>query len=198
VKRRALKLIGLLVVVALAAELLARLPSTLWVLAQYSAPPVDVTLPVAGVRAAELTDTWGAARSGGRRHEGIDIFAPRGTAVVAATSGEVVRVGQNHLGGNVVYVAGEGAQLYYYAHLDSFRAGIAPGDHVTAGDVIGHVGTTGNAARTPPHLHFGIYPASNWFRAVNPYSFLRDRARTVGTPLKRPKRPRAFMATRFG
>ncbi|HZS38564.1 MAG TPA: M23 family metallopeptidase [Polyangia bacterium] len=191
-KGRALVAVVVIGTLALAAELVSRLPPVLWALVQYSAPPVDVTLPVAGVRAEELSDTWGAARSEGRHHEGIDIFAPRGTAVVAATAGKVVRVGQNRLGGNVIYIAGDGAQLYYYAHLDSFRAGLEPGDTVAAGDVIGHVGKTGNAAHTPPHLHFGIYPASNWFRAVDPYPFLRDRARTVGTPLKpiKPVKPR--------
>jgi murein DD-endopeptidase MepM/ murein hydrolase activator NlpD len=196
VKRRVLVGVVVIGVIALVGELLGRVPSTVWVLMQYASPPVDVTLPVAGVRASELTDTWGAARSEGRRHEGIDIFAARGTAVVAATSGRVVRVGQNRLGGNIVYVAGEGAQLYYYAHLESFRAGLEAGDTVSAGDVIGRVGTTGNAAHTPPHLHFGIYPASNWFRAVDPYPFLRDRARTVGKPLKRPKRTHAQLAAR--
>jgi murein DD-endopeptidase MepM/ murein hydrolase activator NlpD len=183
---RALALCGLIAIGLM--ELVTRLPAEIWALLQYASPPEDIVLPVAGVRRDELTDTWGAARSEGRKHEGIDIFAPRGTPVVAAAAGRVVRVGQNRLGGNVIYVAGDGAQVYYYAHLDSFRAGLAPGDHVRAGDVLGHVGHTGNAARTPAHLHFGIYPAMNWFRAVDPYPFLRDNARTVGTPLKRPKR----------
>ncbi len=106
---RALALCGLLAVGLL--ELVTRLPAEIWALVQYSSPPGDIVLPVAGVRRDELTDTWGAARSEGRKHEGIDIFAPRGTAVVAAAAGRVVRVGQNRLGGNVVYVAGDGAQV---------------------------------------------------------------------------------------
>jgi peptidoglycan LD-endopeptidase LytH len=135
-------------------------------------PDSVLRVPVGGVRAAEVSDSWGAPRSGGRKHEGQDIFAPRGTPVYSATEGYVVRVGENRLGGNVVFVAGAGGRWYYYAHLDSHAPHLSVGDHVTPGTVLGYVGTTGNAAGTPPHLHFGVYATGG---AVNPHPLLADR-----------------------
>jgi murein DD-endopeptidase MepM/ murein hydrolase activator NlpD len=145
-----------------------------WALVRYSVPPARLTVPVAGVARSSLRSSWGEPRSGHRRHQGIDIFARRGTPVVAASDGEVVRVGHDRLGGNVVWVAGGGARLYYYAHLDAFRAGLQRGEQVRAGAPLGRVGTTGNARGTPPHLHFGIYPASHAFFAVDPTPVLRQ------------------------
>lgn len=116
-----------------------------------------------------LTDTWGGARSGGRRHEGIDIFAPRGTPIHAATRGVVLNVGPNGLGGRTVMILGPGGQRHYYAHLDRY-ADLAEGQWIKAGDVVGYVGDSGNARGTPPHLHYGIYTASG---AINPYPLLR-------------------------
>lgn len=129
--------------------------------------PGSLPMPVAGVR--KVTDTWGAARSNRRRHEGIDIFAPRGTAVLSTTEGVVTTVGTNKLGGKVVWVVGPAGQRHYYAHLDDY-AQIAVGDLVSPGTVIGKVGNTGNARGTSPHLHYGIY--SNG--AVNPYPLLQN------------------------
>lgn len=131
--------------------------------------PAALPVPVAGVALQALRDTWHGARSGGRRHEGIDIFAPRGREVVSATEGIVTRVGTNNLGGNVVWVMGPGRQLHYYAHLDRY-AGVRAGDIISAGTVLGYVGTTGNARGTPPHLHYGIYTARG---AINPYPLLK-------------------------
>ncbi|MDQ8032288.1 M23 family metallopeptidase [Bordetella genomosp. 1] len=131
--------------------------------------PTSVAVPVQGVAAARLADTWGAARSNGRRHEGIDIFARRGTPVLAATEGVVTRIGTNNLGGQVVWVMGPGRQMHYYAHLDGY-ADIARGQLVQPGDVLGFVGNTGNARTTPPHLHYGIYGAGG---ALNPYPLLK-------------------------
>lgn len=130
------------------------------------APPDTLPVPVAGVAPGQLADTWGAARSGGRTHEGIDIFAAGGTAVVSATEGVVSRVGTNPLGGNVVWVTGPGREAHYYAHLERAREGLTSGDLVAPGDTLGYVGTSGNAAGTPPHLHYGIYRPGG---AVNPY-----------------------------
>jgi murein DD-endopeptidase MepM/ murein hydrolase activator NlpD len=135
-------------------------------------PPATLPVPVRGVAARGVADTWHGARSEGRKHEGIDIFAKRGTTVVAATEGIVLRVGSNRLGGQVVWVLGPGGQRHYYAHLDRY-ADIENGQRVRAGTVLGYVGTTGNAAGTPPHLHYGIYEAGG---AVNPYPMLRGRA----------------------
>ncbi len=127
--------------------------------------PNLLRVPVSGVRVRRLVDTWGGIRNGNRRHEGIDIFAPRGTAVVAATYGIVSIVGQNQLGGNVVWIAGPGRERHYYAHLEAFAA-ISEGAEVMIGDTLGYVGDTGNARGTPTHLHYGIYTDSG---AINPY-----------------------------
>lgn len=116
-----------------------------------------------------FVDTWGAARSNGRRHEGVDIFAPRGTPVQATSRGVVVRVGNNTLGGHTVMVMGAGGYNHYYAHLDRPSA-LTTGQWVQAGDVVGLVGTSGNARGTPPHLHYGIYLPSG--QAVNPFPLL--------------------------
>jgi peptidoglycan LD-endopeptidase LytH len=142
-------------------------------LVEFWQPPAGYLVPVEGVAPRSLSGSFGAPRSERRTHEGIDIFAPRGTPVVAAAAGRVIRVGTNRLGGNVVWVAGAGAQLYYYAHLDSYRDGITVGEPVVPGSVLGYVGTTGNAVHTPPHLHFGVYPFMTRFRAIDPYPMLR-------------------------
>jgi peptidoglycan LD-endopeptidase LytH len=138
---------------------------------QFREPDTALLMPVSGVPVKRVANTWKAPRSGGRKHEGQDIFAKRGTPVVSATNGVVVRVGSNKLGGNVVSVVGNGGRLYYYAHLDRYAEGIAPGSEVFAGDTLGYVGTTGNAHNTPPHLHFGVYTASG---AVDPLPMLVD------------------------
>lgn len=150
----------------------ARAPWHMLRLSWQDAPTV-VAVPVQGVAPGRLADTWGAARSGGRRHEGIDIFAPRGTPVVSATEGIVSRIGTNNLGGQVVWVLGPGGQRHYYAHLDDY-ADISHGQLVQTGDVLGYVGNTGNARGTPPHLHYGIYGKGG---AMNPYPLLKAGSR---------------------
>jgi murein DD-endopeptidase MepM/ murein hydrolase activator NlpD len=131
--------------------------------------PVSLPVPVAGVKPRGLADTWGGARGAGRHHEGIDIFAKRGTPVLSSTEGVVMRVGTNRLGGQVVWVLGPGGQRHYYAHLERY-GDVHAGMRVAPGKVLGYVGTSGNAAGTPPHLHYGIYAAAG---ALNPYPFLR-------------------------
>ncbi len=164
----------------------APLERPLFVLRLLETPTPDhVDVPVAHVAARDLRDSWGGARSGGRHHEGIDIFAPRGTPVVAATDGLVWRVGTDPLGGLVVWVLGPGRQMHYYAHLDRY-AGVRRGDRVTAGDTVGYVGTTGNARGGPPHLHYGIYADGG---AINPYPLLVPRTRDRGTPAHRATPP---------
>jgi murein DD-endopeptidase MepM/ murein hydrolase activator NlpD len=142
-----------------------------------ASPPATYVTPVRGVRAADLRSSFGAPRPGDREHQGIDILARRGTAVVAATDGIVTSTVPNRLGGKVVWVLGAGRRVYYYAHLDSIAPGIRAGKWVAAGDPIGTVGTTGNAAGGPPHLHFGIYEAATrfppaGFRAIDPHPVL--------------------------
>ena len=116
-----------------------------------------------------LTDTWGAARSQGRSHEGIDIFAERGTPIQATTQGIVSKVGEDALGGRVVMIIGPGGAGHYYAHLEDY-ADISANDWVNTGDTIGYVGDSGNAKGTPPHVHYGIYINGS---AVNPYPLLQ-------------------------
>jgi murein DD-endopeptidase MepM/ murein hydrolase activator NlpD len=131
--------------------------------------PRVLPVPVAGVSPGDLTDTWGAARSGGRRHEGIDILAPRGTPVGSATRGLIVRKGWNSLGGWSVNVLGPGGQHHYYAHLSKFASPEA-GDWVDVGDLLGWVGDSGNAKGTPPHLHYGVYGWNG--EPIDPYPLL--------------------------
>jgi peptidoglycan LD-endopeptidase LytH len=126
-------------------------------------------LPVEGATAANIRSSFGAPRDGGRReHEGVDIFARRGTNVLAAADGIVSSVGTNRLGGNVLWVwrplRGE---AHYYAHLDTQR--VAAGARVRTGDLLGTVGNTGNARTTAPHLHFAIYSSGG---AVDPLPYL--------------------------
>lgn len=130
--------------------------------------PTENSLP-SPLPEQHLTDTWGAARSQGRSHEGIDIFAPRGTPIQSTTQGIVSKVGENTLGGRVVVVVGPGGAGHYYAHLEDY-ADISPNDWVDAGDIIGYVGDSGNAKGTPPHVHYGIYINGS---AVNPYPLLQ-------------------------
>lgn len=133
-------------------------------------PPTWLPVPVEGVTAARLRDTWGDARDGGRRHEGIDIFAPRHTPVRSTTAGVLEFKGMRGLGGRVVNIAGPGGYRHYYAHLEDFGPQEI-GDWVEAGEVIGYVGNSGNAAVSPPHLHYGIYTPAG--QAINPYPLLR-------------------------
>ena len=140
-------------------------------------PDRELAVPVEGVAVKQIGDSWHVPRSGGRRHEGQDIFARRGTAVRSATDGYVVQVGESPLGGKTVFVLGAGGRSYYYAHLDSYTPGLAVGDYVTPETVLGYVGTTGNAAGTPPHLHFGVYTSAG---AVNPLPLLSAGTRPSG------------------
>jgi peptidoglycan LD-endopeptidase LytH len=112
-------------------------------------------------------DTWGAARSGGRRHEGVDMIAPRGLPIYAVVGG-VVTFKSNALGGNAVSLVGDNGNRYYYAHLDSY---VGSSRRVFQGELIGYNGDTGNAKYSTPHLHFQVHPGGG--RAVNPYPSVR-------------------------
>lgn len=129
--------------------------------------------PVAGKTIRDVQSFWGASRDGGgRSHEGVDIFASRGTPVVAATNGYITRTGNSGLGGKQVWQRdGIFGNSLYYAHLDSII--IADGAQVKTGDTLGLVGSTGNAKGGAPHLHFGIYAAEG---AVDPYPYIRTRS----------------------
>lgn len=135
-------------------------------------PDRKLAMPVKDVSKDQVANTWHAPRGTDRLHEGQDIFAPRGTPILSATDGYVWRIGENTLGGQTISVVGAGGRLYYYAHLDSYAPGIEEGDYVTTKTILGYVGTTGNAAGTPPHLHFGVYSSGG---PVNPLPLLSDR-----------------------
>src|SRR5215204_2272026 len=132
--------------------------------------PRTLPVPVDGVTTRQLRDTWGQARDGGRRHQGIDILAPRNTPIRSTTEGVIEVKGMRGLGGQVVTILGPGGYRHYYAHLEDFGPQ-GEGDWVQAGEIIGYVGNSGNAAVSSPHLHYGIYSPSR--RAVNPYNYLR-------------------------
>lgn len=151
-------------------------------------PPVGpgaLAIPVAGVPAAQLIDTFDQSRAAGaRRHDAIDIMAARGTPVLAAAPGRVEKLFLSKDGGNTVYVRSpDGATLYYYAHLDSYAPGLAEGAAVRVGDRLGLVGSSGDASPDAPHLHFAILqtrPEAKWYepaQAINPYPLLRGAAR---------------------
>ena len=151
-------------------------------------PETRIAMPLEDVTKRQIADTWGAPRGVGRRHEGQDIFAPKGTPILSATSGYVYKIGENSLGGQTVSVISKGGRVYYYAHLDSYAPGLEVGDRVSTRTVLGFVGTTGNAQGTPPHLHFGIYTFTG---AINPLPLLSDRT----APRITTTRPRESRST---
>ena len=129
--------------------------------------------PVNG--ASSFSNSWGAPRSGGRTHKGVDMSASRGTPLVAMESGAIYRLSNSTLGGISIYLIGNSGDLYYYAHLDAWAEGLAGGQKVAAGDPLGIVGTTGNSPSWAPHLHLGWKPGNgDW---ANPYPMANDLCR---------------------
>ncbi len=140
-----------------------------WRLARMPAPTA-LPMPVDGVRARQVADTFGAPRGNDRQHAGVDIFARVGTSVRSTTPGIVIAVRDRELGGRQVWVLGPAHERHYYAHLRDWAPGLAAGDIVAPGNLLGSVGNTGNARTTPPHLHYGIYGGDG---ARNPLPLLR-------------------------
>ena len=138
--------------------------------------------PVASKGNAAVQSFWGADRDAGRRrHEGIDIFAARGTPVVAATEGQVRSTGNKGLGGKQVWLRDrKRGNSLYYAHLDSIIA--TPGMKVMPGDTLGLVGNSGNARTTPPHLHFGIYKGYKGAQNPLPYVYQTEKPEEISFP----------------
>jgi murein DD-endopeptidase MepM/ murein hydrolase activator NlpD len=135
-------------------------------------------IPVSGVLARDLHDTFDERR-GNVPHEALDILAPRGTPVLAADDGRIVKLLHSVPGGLTINHAADYDDriVFYYAHLDGYADGLREGAKVARGDVIGFVGTTGNAAPDAPHLHFTIYrlpPGKEWWKgtAINPFPYL--------------------------
>jgi murein DD-endopeptidase MepM/ murein hydrolase activator NlpD len=138
---------------------------------------MSLRLPVVGVRTSSLDDSWHAPRDGGNRvHKGIDIFAPKGTEVVAVTDGVISFIGDEKLGGHCIWLTTENGASFFYAHLDRWAAGLYEGMEVQSGDLIGFVGNTGNAKYTPSHLHFGVDQNDEM---VNPYPLLTQATPTL-------------------
>lgn len=136
-------------------------------------------LPVAGIHVQQLRDNFDETRGGTRRHEAIDILAPRGSPVLAAVDGTVVKLFTSQQGGLTVYEFDPASEYcYYYAHLDRYAPGLAEGRALKRGDRIGDVGTTGNAPKDTPHLHFAVFrlgPNKRWWEGVpvNPFPMLQ-------------------------
>jgi peptidoglycan LD-endopeptidase LytH len=136
-----------------------------------------LVMPVVGVEPHDLRDSYGDPRSGGRSHQGVDIFAPRWTEVVAVTRGRIEAVGNGGLGGRTIWLRGDDGRAYYYAHLQSWADGLRNGMRVGPGQLIGFVGNSGNARSTATHLHFEVRSGR---RTTNPYYVLAD-----ATPVNR-------------
>ena len=140
---------------------------------------VNLVIPVAGVKPEQLKDTFTDARSEGRAHDAIDIMAPAGTPVLAASDGEIVRLFQSERGGTTIYQLSPDKKLvFYYAHLQSYAEGLVIGKFARQGEVIAYVGDTGNAGAGNYHLHFSISVITDPKRYfggtnINPYPLLR-------------------------
>ena len=147
-----------------------------------SAGGAALLIPVHGITAAQLQDTFTDARSGGRVHDAIDIMAAAGTPVLAVADGTVEKLFDSKLGGTTLYQFNpERTLAYYYAHLQGYAPGIAEKQALKRGQVLGYVGSTGNADPAAPHLHFAIFelgPEQQWWKgtAINPYPQLRGDA----------------------
>jgi murein DD-endopeptidase MepM/ murein hydrolase activator NlpD len=139
----------------------------------------NLILPVRGVERSELHDSFSDGR-GGRSHEAIDIMAPRGTPVLAAESGRIEKLFTSKAGGLTIYQFDPSETYsYYYAHLDGYAPTLKEGMTVQRGDVIGYVGSTGNASDDAPHLHFAIFrltPERQWWKGepINPFPILKQ------------------------
>ena len=160
-------------------------PGSLPATARPGAPGSGLLIPVQGVTALQLGDTFSDARSTGRSHDAIDIMAPAGTPVLAVADGHIEKLFTSDLGGLTIYEFNhDGTLAYYYAHLQRYADDLSEQQPVRRGQVIGYVGSTGNASPEAPHLHFAIFelgPEKQWWKgeAVNPYPWLTG---TTATP----------------
>lgn len=138
-----------------------------------------LTLPVEGIKKEDLRDNFNEMRGGTRRHEAIDVLAPRNTPVLAVEDGKIAKLFYSEAGGITIYQFDPtGNYVYYYAHLERYADDLREGRTVKRGQVLGYVGTTGNAPRDTPHLHFAIFKMGEdkkWWQGtpIDPYSVLR-------------------------
>lgn len=147
--------------------------------AEEGAAPNNLIIPVAGVRPDQLRDTFSESRSEGRVHDAIDIIAPKGTPVLAAADGTILKLFQSVPGGTTIYqLSTDNKLVYYYAHLDRYAEGLAEGHFAKQGETIAYVGDSGNAGAGNYHLHFSIAiisdPKHYWQGTnINPYPLLK-------------------------
>jgi murein DD-endopeptidase MepM/ murein hydrolase activator NlpD len=152
--------------------------------AQAADAPSGLLLPVQGIHASQLRDTFTDARSEGRVHDAIDIMADTGTPVLAVADGTVEKLFDSERGGLTIYqFEPSGRWCYYYAHLQRYADGLAEKQVIKRGEVIGYVGSTGNASAEAPHLHFEVHvlgPEKQWWKgeSINPYPLLKQAAST--------------------
>ena len=138
----------------------------------------SLTVPVRGIGRTELRDTFDDARGDGRVHEALDIMAPQGTPVLAVADGSIAKLFTSRAGGITLYQFDDSGNFcFYYAHLDRYADGIAEGQRVSRSQVIGYVGSSGNASAEAPHLHFAIFrldAGRRWWEGdpINPYPLL--------------------------
>lgn len=138
----------------------------------------SLLIPVAGVKSAQIQDTYSQPRGSERMHEALDILAPVGTPVYAVADGKIAKLFNSKPGGLTIYQFDPSEKYsYYYAHLDHYASSLKEGQQVKRGDLIGYVGATGNADPAAPHLHFAMFelgPEKNWWQGkpVNPYPLL--------------------------
>ena len=143
----------------------------------------ELMIPVHGVKRRQLRDTYSAPRSGGRAHLALDILARKGTRVLAVDDAIILRITRNDLGGKVIYLTDPARRfVYYYAHLDEWKYGLVEGGRVHRGQLIGSVGSTGNAPTNAPHLHFQLMRMGTGNRywagePINPLPYLRRTGR---------------------
>ena len=150
-------------------------------------------VPVAGADMSRVDDSFNEARDGGRTHRAVDILAPRGTPILSADDGKILRMSNSSLGGITMYTVDPDARLvYYYAHMDHYNDAMSPGREIVKGDTLGFVGTTGNAPKDTPHLHFQVmrWPADGKYwdgDPIDPFEALggalHDRAKHTSRQL---------------
>ena len=151
-------------------------------------PPGTLLVPVLGIKTEQLTDTYTQSRGAGRSHDAIDIMAPKGTPVVAVDDGKVVKLFTSARGGLTVYQFDRKEKFaYYYAHLDGYAPGVVEGKVLKRGELVGYVGSTGDANPAAPHLHFAISvlgPEKSWWKGypTNPFLPLGGRIRPAPVP----------------
>ena len=147
--------------------------------------PSGLAMPLPGLQPGRLTDTFTEARGSDRKHDALDIMPPAGTPVLAVADGHVEKLFTSVQGGLTLYqFEPSGRSAYSYAHLQGYAPGIAEGRQLKRGEVIGHVGSTGNANPAAPHLHFAVFllgPEKQWWKGtpINPYPLLGGRPAAI-------------------